>query len=171
MWNDFVLLFTDMGVISLILLICGIILMAIEVCVPGFGVFGALGIASLFGAVVARAVEGANITQICIMIILCLGVVGLGLLLITFSMKRGLLSKTGLVETGQAVKPNYQSPKKSLIGKVGRTTCACRPAGSVEIEGKIYDCEAERYIASNKQVKVLQIKNEIILIKEIEEKK
>ena len=171
MWNDFVLLFTDMGTISLILIICGIILMAVEICVPGFGIFGILGIGSLFGAVISRAIEGANITQVCIMIILCLLAVSGMVALLSRSMRKGLLSKTGLVETGKVVKPNYISPKESLVGKIGKTTCACRPAGSVEIEGQIYDCmSTNSYVGINKSVEVLQIKDEIIIVKDLEEK-
>lgn len=172
MWNEFLLLFTDMGVLSLILVICGIILMAIEFCVPGFGIFGILGIGSLFGAIISRAVEGANITQICIMIILCLLIVSAMLALMPFAMKKGLLSKTGIVENGQVVKPNNVSTKKELVGKIGKTTCACRPAGSVEIDDVVYDCVSEKaYIGVNKKVQILEIKDEVILVKEIKEKK
>lgn len=172
MWNEFILLFTDMGVLSLILIICGIILLSIEICVPGFGIFGILGIGALFGAIVSRAVEGANITQVCIMIIICLVIVLLAFALVSYSMRKGLLAKTGLVENGQVVDSNYVSPKEKLVGKIGKTTCACRPAGSVLIDDTIYDCvSVNEYIVANKQVQVLQIKDEIILIKEIEEKK
>ena len=172
MWNEFILLFTNMGVLPLILIICGIILLAIEICVPGFGIFGILGFGSLFGAVIARAVEGASITQVCIMIILCLLVVFAMLALIPIITRKGILAKTGIVENGKVVDPNYVSEKENLIGKVGKTTCACRPAGSVEVDNEIYDCMSiNSYIGLNKTVEVVQIKDEIILIKEIEEKK
>ncbi len=170
MFEDFVLLFTNMGLASMLLLIFGIIFMAVEMCIPGFGVFGVVGLIGLFGSIVARALEGANITQICVMIIICLVLVFIFFAVVSHSMQKGLLSKTGLVETGEAVKKGYKSKKEELVGKEGVTKSKCRPAGSVQIDGVIYDCVSEeKYIKANKKVKVVKIKDDNIVIDEVEE--
>ena len=155
----------------MILIIVGIVSLAIEMCIPGFGVFGIIGIFCLFGAIVSRAIEGANVTQICIMIILCLAVVILFFIIISHSMQKGFLSKTGLVETGEAVKKGFVSPKEELVGKIGTTKSPCRPAGSVVIEENEYDCMSRgKYINANEKVKVVKIKDDNILIERVEDK-
>lgn len=169
--EEFVLLFTNMGLASLLCLIIGIIFMAIEMCIPGFGVFGIIGILGLFSSIVARALEGANVTQICIMIIICLLLVFAFFAVVSHSMRKGLLSKTGLVETGEAVKKGYKSKNQELVGKIGVTKSKCRPAGSVEIDGVVYDCVSEeKYIKAKKNVKVVKLKNDNIVVEEVEGK-
>lgn len=168
--EEIVTLFTGMGIASMLLLIFGLIFMSIEMFIPGFGVFGIIGLISLFGSIIARALEGANITQVCVMIIICLLLVFGFFAVVSHSMQKGLLAKTGLVETGEAVKKGYKSAKQALVGKEGITKSKCRPAGSVVIDGVTYDCVSDnKYIKANKKVKVVRIKDDNILIDELEE--
>lgn len=171
MVEEIITLFTDMGLASMLLLIFGLVFMMIELFIPGFGVFGVIGLISMFASIIARAFEGANVTQVCVMIILCLLLVFGFFALLSHSMQKGLLAKTGLVETGEAVKKGYKSSKQTLVGKEGVTKSKCRPAGSVEIDGVVYDCISdETYIKANRKVKVLKIKDDNVIIKEVEEK-
>lgn len=172
MWEEIVVLFTDMGAISLVLVLLGVIFVAIEVCLPGFGVCGTLGIVCLTGGVVARALEGASITQICVMILICLIVLILAFLVVARSLRKGLLSKTGLVETGQVLETDFVSPKLKLVGKEGETIGVCRPSGKVIIDDEIYDCISEiEYIKSKTKVVVSSVKDDKLYVRILEEEK
>ncbi len=169
MWESFITLFTDMGTVSLVLLIVAIIMMGVELCVAGFGVFGIISCVCYVAAIIARAIEGADVTQVCIMAILVLTLVFVSFWLVAILAKKGLLSRTGLVENGQVIEKQYESPKKKLLNKVGVTTCKCKPAGAVCIDGKEYDCIAEgSCILEGAEVRVVKVKDEEIFIKVLE---
>lgn len=171
MWEEFIMLFTDMGIISLVFIICGIVFTAIEICIPGFGVFGVLGIICVVCGIIARALEGASITQISIMVLICLIVFVLTFVVISHSLHKGLLSKTGLVENGQVLEKDYVSPYTELVGKIGETIGVCRPSGSVKIGEEMYDCVSEKdYIEPKTKVVVTQIKDDKIYVKVLEDK-
>lgn len=170
MWNDFISLFANMGVIPIVLLVIGVLFLCVEMCVPGFGAFGYIGIGCFIVGAIVRAVNGANVTQICMLILMCLIVVILFFVLISRSLRKGVLSKTAIVESGQAVESNYKSKNLVLIGKKCVTLCDCKPAGSMKIDDKVYNCVSEsKYIKKNKECIVTQIKNDDIIIKQVEE--
>lgn len=144
-WQEFALVFTEMGVLPAICLIIGLGLVITEMFIPGFGVAGISGTILLIVGIVLRVVnagEGNPVIQFFVLLILVLAVLAIGFLIMLKSVKSGLLSRTPIVENETAVPTGLTAGTNdytALIGKTGITVTALRPTGMVSIEGKNYD--------------------------------
>lgn len=170
MWQQFVGLFSDYGLIAMIVMIFGLLMCMIEVIIPGFGVFGILGTLFTFGGVVARIIMGATGLQILSMLILIVAVVVISVVLVTIFAKVGILSKSALVQDKTVVPVDYEKPTKEqrkLIGKVGFAYTVFKPSGKMQLDGKIYDAISNEYIEKGEKIKVVEIKNNSIVVKKV----
>lgn len=169
-WDEFVLLFADMGVAAGICLVLGLILCIIEIFQPGFGIFGALGTILILAGIIIRMIQGGSLLMLFIMVFLII-VILLGCFLIMVrSMKYGWLSRTSLVLQGTAVNEEFSDGTKNhndLIGKEGIANTPLRPSGKAEIDGVLYDVVAQSsFIDKGKKVVVLEIEGVRIVVKE-----
>lgn len=170
MWQQFVGLFSDYGLIAMIVMIFGLLMCMIEVIIPGFGVFGILGTLFTFGGAVARIIMGATGLQILSMLILIVVVVVVSVVLVTIFAKAGILSKSALVQDKTVVPVDYEKPTKEqrkLIGKVGFAYTVFKPSGKMQLDGKIYDAISNEYIEKGEKIKVVEIKNNSIVVKKV----
>ncbi len=170
MWQQFVGLFSDYGLIAMIVMLFGLFMCMIEVVIPGFGVFGILGTIFTFGGVVARIIMGTTGLQILSMLILIVAVVVVSLILVTIFAKAGILSKSALVQDKTVVPVDYEKPTKEqrkLIGKVGFAYTVFKPSGKMQLDGKIYDAVSNEYIEKGEKIKVVEIKNNSIVVKKV----
>lgn len=166
--QEFIDLFAEMGWVSGILLIAGALLVIAECLTPGFGVAGIVGILCLALGVIARAVEGATLTQTLLLLILVLVAICVLFIVFAKSAKNGFLSKTPIIEGGTAIPTKLKENENiRLLNKVGTTKTICRPAGKVEICEKIYDAMTDgQFIEANKNVRVVKVESDYIYIKE-----
>lgn len=166
--QEFINLFAEMGWVSGILLVAGALLVIAECLTPGFGVAGTVGILCLILGVIARAVEGATLTQTLLLLILVLVAICVLFIVFVKSAKNGFLSRTPIIEGGTAIPTNYgENVNVNLLNKVGLTKTICRPAGKVEIGGKIYDAMTDgHFIEANKNVRVVKVEIDYLYIKE-----
>ena len=166
--QEFINLFAEMGWVSGILLVAGALLVIAECLTPGFGVAGIVGILCLVLGVIARAVEGATLTQTLLLLILVLVAICVLFIVFAKSAKNGLLSKTPIIEGGTAIPKNYgENVNANLLNKIGLTKTICRPAGKVEIGGKIYEAMTDGlFIEANKNVRVVKVEIDYLYIKE-----
>ena len=105
-WQEFALVFTGMGVIPAICLIIGIGLVITEMFIPGFGVCGISGTILIIAGIairVAYAGEGNPVIQFFVLLFLVLAALGIGFMIMLRSVKKGLLSRTPIVENETAV--------------------------------------------------------------------
>ena len=102
------------GLITAICLVVGLVLMAIEIFIPGFGICGITGIALIVFSIVFRTVTSHDFLHLLYLVIITLLVAGINLLIVTKSAKSGLLSKTPLVEKNTAIPKDYGSNEKKL---------------------------------------------------------
>lgn len=170
MWQQFVGLFSDYGLIAMIVMIFGLLMCMIEVIIPGFGVFGILGTLFTSGGAVARIIMGATGLQILSMLILIVAVVVVSVVLVTIFAKAGILSKSALVQDKTVVPVDYEKPTKEqrkLIGKVGFAYTVFKPSGKMQLDGKIYDAISNEYIEKGEKIKVVEIKNNSIVVKKV----
>lgn len=165
-FND---IFAEMGWVSSILLILGALLFMVECLTPGFGVAGISGIICLICGVIARAVEGASLTQVLLLLILILLSACVLFLFFVHSAKNGFISRTAIIESGKVLPDGYGEIKnKDLLNKQGITKTICKPGGKVEIEGKIYEAITNgNFIDINKKVVVCKVEFDYIYIKEL----
>ena len=135
-----------LAVPCIVCLIAGIVLLLVELCLPGFGAPGILGILSLFAVVVMQfignSLAGALAFTLCMLILVLL-------LLIFFlrSFKKGFLSKSPLVNRSSIRDISDKAtdiPEPSVArGSRGTALTALRPAGIVEIDGNRINAETD----------------------------
>ena len=166
---EFVQIFSEMSMLSMILLIVGALFFVVEVFLPGFGFFGVTGVGSIIAGVVVRICQGLNLTQALTLILITVGFFAIAMMFIVFSAKYGILGKTGLFENSSALSKDYNKVEKQLkklVGKSGKTVSNLDLAGQAKIAGKIYDVVSiSSYIEKGKNIKVVEIKNNAIMVR------
>lgn len=156
---------TTLEVVGLILIILGLILIFIEMLLPGFGAPGILGsICSLVGVVLfARTVEqGLTIAIIIVVIIAIMMTV-----LVLFFHKGKDKSPIKLQEKLEAPEEFLNSSDvEYLIGKTGVAVTDLRPAGKCDVDGVTFDVRSEgSYITKNSQVKIVKVQGNTLIVK------
>jgi membrane-bound ClpP family serine protease len=151
----------------LTLLCLGLVLLGIEFMIPGFGIFGMAGLASLLGALFFYL--GADAGAAAIVGILLFFTVLLG----WWFFRKGPHSRLGkqlILWFQPSSEKGYMSTDapKDLIGRHGITETPLRPAGRILIDGKPVDAisRGEFYEAGTKIVVVAVSGRRIVVEKE-----
>ena len=170
--SDFALLFTEMPAASWITLALGFTLLAVEFFIPGFGICGISGLVSLLASIIVRAAYGANFAQITIMVALLLVILAIGFGIMISSSKKGLISKTPIIQQGTAVPTNYSQIKAEeteLLGKKGTLLTSARPIGRVKLEGskEIEAWAKEGILVKGTEVVVAEVTTEKIYVTKV----
>ena len=145
----------------------------IEGFVPGFGVFGILGMLMEIAGVVTYAILNNDALQIFILLMLVVLLFLILFFVFVRSAKYGLLAKTPFVENETAVSTDYAEKEKQalelLVGKSGKALTDCRPVGSAKIGEDIFEVRARgKIIHKGENVEVIEISdNNIIVDKEV----
>ena len=95
---EFAQIFTEMHWVPALLLILGVVLVIIEIFVPGFGFFGISGFGSLIAGVIVRICFGLNLSQSLALVLVVLGFLVLVIMFMIWGAQYGILGKTGLFE-------------------------------------------------------------------------
>lgn len=166
---EFVTIFTEMSWIPAVLLAIGAVFLIVEVFVPGFGFFGICGSISLIAGIVVRIVQGLNLLQSIVLILIVLGFFIIAAMFMVFSARFGVLSQTGLFETNTTISRNYDKAEKELrklVGKSGKTVSKLNLGGKAKIKGKIYDViSATSLIPSGVHIKVIAIRDNHLVVR------
>lgn len=169
-WNEFVRLFTGMGVAAGICIVLGLILVIIEIFQPGFGFFGGLGTLLIIAGIVIRMLQGGSLLMLFIMIFIVVVILLGAFLIMVRSMKYGWLSRTDLIQTGTAVSPERSDATQDfskLVNRTGKTTTPLRPSGKAVIDGTVYDVVTQgAFIDVNKDIKVVEVEGVRIVVLE-----
>ena len=116
----------------------GILMFIVEMFTPGFGVAGALGIAS-FAAIIVMQFLANSVTSALIVTAVLVLLLAIIVVLFIRSFQKGAISRSKLINTtaveGES-SPVVKEKGKDLVGKTGTAVTALRPAGIAEIEGE-----------------------------------
>ena len=164
MGNIFVTLFAQMSWVTYVLLAVGLILVIIEFFVPGYGVFGGIGIAALVAGIISRVVaQGLSVDQICgyigILVLIIIGILLLVFSILSLSLDKG----NGKFIFGNKNKEfNLLKEKnaelKTLVGKNGVAITDLNPGGKVMIDGLGFDAiSLNEFLYANTPVTVKKI--------------
>lgn len=137
---------------EIILFIVGVILLAVELFViPGFGIFGILGIFAILSSLVLGMLPNQNFdfqyvpsgdlfAALLTVILAAIAAVGLIFWLTPKVNQWGMFSTIALANT-QKKEDGYTSSfyNNNLLGREGVVHSRLRPSGRVEIDGEIYD--------------------------------
>lgn len=164
---EFVEFFTQMHWIVIVLLVVCSAFFIIEAVVPGFGVWGILGIMCGIAAIICEAVFTKSLFDVFLMIFLVLLVFTLVFILFSLLLSKGVLKKTPLVENSSALPEDYRNSEKlkELVGKTGKVISLCKPTGKATIDGVTYTVRSTNAnIYVGEEVKVVDIKDNTILV-------
>jgi membrane-bound serine protease (ClpP class) len=166
--------------IEIILFILGVALLIVEIfVVPGFGVFGILGIlfmiTGLFLGLLADLplVDWEDISFVIIQ--LAASFVGTGILVFLMSK---VLPKSGMWNTmilskNLESKSGYTTSEPDfghLVGIIGESLTDLRPSGTAILENKRYDVvTAGEFIPKQKKLKVLEVEGSKVVVEEVTE--
>ena len=145
----------------IIIAMLGLLLLFVEILMPGFGLFGILGTISLLGTLVAVF----KLYGFTVFLIMLIAVVIIFFGMIVFAKKSGLYNKVVLRDKQEA-KGFDEAPLQGLLGKVGVTHTEPKPFGVAEIDGKVIDvCSTGDFIDRNVKVQVVQITGKTVTVK------
>ena len=155
--------------VEVLLFLAGLILLAIEFFVPGFGFFGIAGLASILLSLFMTL--GGGIGALNIMATGTVAAVVVFLILLRYLPSSGLWNRLVLrnelkTEQGYTASDNLTQ----LVGAEGVVLTLLRPAGSVRIGEKVFDVVSEgRFVEPGSRVKVLGVNGNRIVVRAIEE--
>ncbi len=166
--NEITALFNGMGYIPMIALFVGLVLLIVEIFVPGFGIFGIIGAIFSIVGIAVRMIIGGTVIQLLIMLTFAIVIVIIAFIIVVILARCGVL-RMGLVQNKTAIPGNFAKPNKQyakLIGKVGFATTAFRPVGAFSYKEKTYDAiSTGEFIDKNSKVVVVDVKGDEIYVK------
>lgn len=153
--------------LAIILILIGIALLGVEIFIPGFGIFGILGIiATLLAAIVTALYIPYGIF---IVLISGAALILAFAILSKFFKNRQLYSRLVLTDT-LSMDPNEFDSMDYFLGKEGITVTPLKPYGSVDFNGvKAEVFSAGPYIPKGRHVKVIQVNKNKIIVEEIKQ--
>ncbi len=153
------------------LFVTGFVLLLIEVFViPGFGLVGLLGLASIFGSIVlsyASTEAGLVNLAVALMVTAFVVVIGWKRFRRSGAWER-LVLKTVIDKTAS---PDAEVPLpegSELVEKLGTALTPLRPAGIVEIDGKRVDAVTEgEFVSRGSQIQVISMVGNRVVVKAV----
>ncbi len=142
--------------IAITLVVIGFLFIVIEAFIPGFGVFGFLGIISTFVGLVLGVMYVENFWIVIVITIIAFGVF----------IKFFKFPKT-LVLEDKSEKEN-EADMEYLVGKEGVVVSVLKPVGKCLIDENYFECySVQGIINKDKKVVVKEIKDNKIMVKEV----
>jgi len=152
---------------GLVLIVIGMILITIEMIIPGFGAAGISGgIALIAGLIIGSegSLPGAMFSLLIVVVLLAIIAI-----LIFKSAIRGKLSKSPVVlntAIDAASTELTQKEAAELVGKTGRTLTSLRPSGIAMIDGRRMDVVSDaEFIDKDTEVVVIEVDGVKITVK------
>lgn len=164
----------DIIVLNLPILVCfllGIVLLTVEVFMPGFGLPGISGIIFEMVSIVLTYVNHGSTAALGVTVII-LAVVAIVISLALRSVNRGRLAKSEMVlsET-ESVADGYVAVQDMdvFLGKQGVTTTVLRPTGMAEFDGVKLNVQADgEYIAKGVNVRVQRVDGPKVVVRRMD---
>lgn len=156
---------------TIICFVLGLLFLVIEMFTPGVGVPCVLGLMCLVAVIVMQLGWGSPTVALYIIAIALLIII-LGIILVIRSLQRGKLSRSFLVldESIEGESTDLTPDcATALVGSMGETVTALRPAGIAEIDGKRLDVMTTgAFVQKGRTVRVTNVEGLHILVEECE---
>ncbi|HIS28154.1 MAG TPA: nodulation protein NfeD [Candidatus Avamphibacillus intestinigallinarum] len=155
------------GMEAILLLILGIILIVIEFFIPG-GIVGAFGVASIVGSLFMSGYSLANMALSVSIAIVVAAIVGF-IMYKYVGLNKGLFKHIVLSDRTMTEQGYISSDdKSSLLGQVGKTLTALRPAGTAIFDQDRVDVVSEgRFVEKDCLIKVVQVEGVRVVVREV----
>lgn len=151
--------------VGLILIIIGLILVLVEMLLPGFGAPGISGGISLIIGVIlfAKTLEQGLTLAIIVVVVIAVMMT----IVVLFFHKGRDKSPIKLQEKMEAPEEFLNaSDIQYLIGKKGVAVTDLRPAGKCDVDGITFDVRSEgNYITKDSKIQIIKIEGNILIVK------
>jgi membrane-bound ClpP family serine protease len=150
---------------SVVLFVVGIVLLAIELHIPGHGLFGVFGVIVL---VIDVLITAKTFTQGLILTAVLLVIVAVFLALLISFASKGRLPKGLTLKQSNSAELGFSGAEdmKYLIGKSGITVTILRPAGIVDFDGVRLDVVTRGdYLEKATPVEVIEVEGNRIVVR------
>ncbi len=142
--------------IAITLVVVGFLLIVAEAFIPGFGVFGILGILSTFAGLVVGVIYVENFWIVIIITIIVFGVF----------IKFFKFPETLVLE--EKSERDIEKDKSYLVGKEGVVVTVLKPVGKCLFDESYFECYSiDGIINKDAKVVVKEIKDNKIMVKEV----
>ncbi len=161
--------FADLSTLSIILFVIGLILLVIEMFIPGFGLAGISGIIILVVDIIYSAKTFIQGFWLMIFVLLVLAIL---FMLFIYLMSHDKLPNRMVLKDETNAKSGFVSSenKKQLLNAEGLTLTALRPAGIANINDLRVDVVSlGGFIESSKKIKVVAVDGGRVVVEEIKE--
>ena len=170
--TDIAKLFTESYfIICLVCLAIGLVFFTIELFIPGFGVFGIMGIVFSTFSIVFLLIKNGTWRQFLFMIGISVLIIATMILIAIRSARFGKLSKSPLVQNETALPEDFSENENNysfLVGKIGITQTICKPIGKAVFDNVTYSVITDgEYIEKNNEVIVSDVDGASITIKKV----
>ena len=162
---EFIGLWANVSIFSIILFVIGVGLIIVEMFEPGFGFFGAFGILALIVCIFVTAetvAQGLALTAIFFVLILIL----LAIFLILVS--KGRLPGKLVLKESETLEQGFSGTEDMayLMGKSGIVVTTCRPVGNVDFDGVKLEVVTEgEFLEKGAKVEVVEIEGNRVVVK------
>ncbi|MEG1676411.1 MAG: NfeD family protein [Clostridia bacterium] len=167
----------EMILANLPILLCfvlGIVLLIIEVFMPGFGLPGISGVLLEIAAIVMTYLWHGGLAALGVTLII-LAVIALVISLALRSVNKGKLSKSPIIlNASESAAEGFSATKdmEVFLGKEGVTTTVLRPSGMAEFDGVKLNVVADgEYIPQNVHVRIDHVEGARVVVKILKEAK
>lgn len=158
--------FPEITWLPVVLFVVGVILMAIEMVVPGFGVFGISGLILLCLSVILTA---QTFWQALILIAIIACVLGVLFAVLVLLASTGNMPKGLVLRASARRELGYSSAPERLyqyLGKSGTALSPLRPAGSIDCDGTRLDVVTRgEFIDKGASVVVIEVVGNRVVVK------
>lgn len=155
------------NIASVILFIAGMVLLLIEMFMPGFGIFGGLGLLALVLCIILQA---KTLIEALIMVLIIGAVVALLWFLVLRSLKKGVLYKSSIVLKDTADKDKgfvSNADYSRLVGRTGTSITVLRPSGIAEIDGEKVDVVTDgEFLQKDTIIEVREVTGRRVLVRQ-----
>ena len=155
---------------TIVLFVLGIIFFGIEMAMPGFGVFGFIGLGLFAAGSVFYFIAGGTFTIWIVMILVCILIMIAMFVLISKLISKGILSKTSIFNVKSSVPEDKTAGTKDfsyLLGQCGTTQTVLRPVGIAKFGEDVVDVVArDGFMPQNVQVVVVQVEGQRVVVVE-----
>lgn len=158
-----------LNIVATIIYVMGLIFIAVEAFIPGFGFFGISGISLVVISTITKICLGESIQNILWTLLIAFVVIIALLVWMIISAKKGLISKSPLVSQGTSIPTFYNDDNlKIFIGVKGETVTTCKPIGKIRLDNEIYEAQSlDGFLDIGTKIEVFCVENNVLKIKKI----
>lgn len=156
----------NITLVQALLFIAGIILVIVEMFIPGFGIPGILGGTALIVAIILTA---ETVSQAIVLTIIIVSILAIAFTIMLILLTKGKLSKV-VLENKLDKESGYIGTEDLdyFLNKEGITTSVLRPSGTADVDGIRMDVVSEGdFIEANTKVKIVKVEGRRIVVKNI----